>query len=669
MKAELLAPAGDFKSLKAAVSSGADAVYIGAAKFSARQNAKNFDSDELTEAIRYCRVRNVKTYLAINTLIKDSELTEALKTAAEAYEAGIDAYIVQDLGLIKLLRKKFDVPVHASTQMTIFDEYGLKFLKKLGIERAVLSRECPKEKIKSLVEKSIMELEVFCHGAIFLSYSGQCLLSSIIGGRSANRGRCAQPCRLPYSVDGKKGYFLSPKDLCLIDETAFLNEIGISSLKIEGRMKGPGYVAAATLAYRKAIDGEKVTDEELERLRKAFSRGGSFTKGCYGSVRGKDMMNISSSNDDVLKSADATFLKELSHLWEDGKEIKKIPVTGKLIIGEETKFTLSDGVVTVSVCVKTPLEEYGKKTDGEFAKAQLSKLGQSPFYMTDFSYECGAEAYFKASDLNALRREAVSKLKDAKSGKRAYLGDLDFALSPGKTKEKFYISASVETAEQAKALIAAGARVYIPYELEHIDGAYAALIPAVYSEKADLSGYDTVVAGSIGAAEYAKEQGKKVIADYSMNIFNSVSASCFGKSVLSVELSGREIAKISENCDCEAVVYGYIPVMTSANCIIKTAGKCRGECKNCNREIVLSDRKNMNFTVRSDGKKNTIYNSVPLFLADRMDEVRKTNVTGARLIFTSETPAECVNIYRMYSQLAPVKKPEAYTRGHFYNGV
>ena len=325
--------------------------------------------------------------------------------------------------------------------------------------------------------------------------------------------------------------------------------------------------------------------------------------------------------------------------------------------------------MTVSVCVKTPLEEHGKKTDGEFAKAQLSKLGQSPFYMTDFSYECGAEAYFKASDLNALRREAVSKLEDAKSGKRAYLGDFDFALSPRKTKEKFYISASVETAEQAKALIAAGARVYIPYELEHIDGAYAALIPAVYSEKADLSGYDTVVAGSIGAAEYAKEQGKKVIADYGMNIFNSVSASCFGKSVLSVELSGREIAKISENCDCEAVVYGYIPVMTSANCIIKTAGKCRGECKNCNREIVLSDRKNMNFTVRSDGKKNTIYNSVPLFLADRMDEVRKTNVTGARLIFTSETPAECVNIYRMYSQLAPVKKPEAYTRGHFYNGV
>ena len=362
MKAELLAPAGDFKSLKAAVSSGADAVYIGAAKFSARQNAKNFDSDELTEAIRYCKVRNVKTYLAINTLIKDSELTEALKTAAEAYEAGIDAYIVQDLGLIKLLRKKFDVPVHASTQMTVFDEYGLKFLKKLGIERAVLSRECPKEKIKSLAEKSIMELEVFCHGAICLSYSGQCLLSSIIGGRSANRGRCAQPCRLPYSVDGKKGYFLSPKDLCLIDETAFLNEIGISSLKIEGRMKTALYVATVARTYRKAIDDyledPKLYEEHMPwyRTQIASCTYRQFTTGFfYG--RPDENTQIYDNN---------TYVKEYTYLGivgeVDAEGYCRIEQRNKFSVGEQIEIMKPDGQ-NVEVTVKRILNEDGEEQE------------------------------------------------------------------------------------------------------------------------------------------------------------------------------------------------------------------------------------------------------------------------------------------------------------------
>lgn len=669
MKAELLAPAGDFNSLKAAVSSGADAVYIGAAKFSARKNAKNFDSAELSEAIAYCRVRNVKTYLAINTLIKDSELSDALKIAAEAYEAGVDAYIVQDLGLIKLLEEKFDIPVHASTQMTVFDEYGLYFLKNLGIERAVLSRECSKETIRRLAKKNIMELEVFCHGAICLSYSGQCLLSSMIGGRSANRGSCAQPCRLPYSVDGKKGYFLSPKDLCLIDEVQFLNETGISSLKIEGRMKGPAYVASAVTAYRKAIDGEDVTPEEYDRLKKAFSRGGSFTKGCYGSVRGKEMMNISSSNDDILKSAGAQFIKELSYLWEDGKEIKKVHVTGELLIDSETKFTLSDGDNEVSVYAETPEEEHGKKTDEGFSRAQLSKLGQSPFVMTDFSFICKKDAYFKASDLNALRREAVLSLEKIKRKKRNFERNFVFDVRKKKNNEEFYISASVENAEQARVLISLGARVYVPYWLGHIEGAYAAVIPAVYTGEPDISGYDTVVAGSIGAAQYAIEHGKKVIAEYSMNIFNRVSASFFDRAVLSAELTEKEISEISQYCEAEAVVYGYLPVMTTANCIIKTAGKCNGQCKGCKREMLLEDRKNAKFRLRSNGRENTLYNSVPLFMADRMDEVKKTNVSGARLIFTSETASRCADIYRMYSGKSMVTPPDTYTRGHFYNGV
>ncbi len=669
MKAELLAPAGDFDSLKAAVACGADAVYIGASKFSARQNAKNFDGGEIGRAIAYCRIRNVKTYLAINTLIKENELKEALKTAAEAYEYGIDAFIVQDLGLIKLMQEKFDVPVHASTQMTVFDEYGLAFLKDINITRAVLSRECSKKKIKELAEKNVMELEVFCHGAICVSYSGQCLASSMMGGRSANRGRCAQPCRLPYEIGGKKGYFLSPKDLCLIDEVRSLNNEGIASLKIEGRMKGPGYVAAAVSAYRKALDGEEVTKEEYERLRKAFSRGGSFTKGCYGSVRGREMMNTDSSNDDVLKSADSAFIKELSHLWEDGREIKKVPVKGSLLIDEKTVFTLSEGNVTVSVCTDTPTEEHGKKTDEEFSRTQLSKLGQSPFVMSEFSFESKKDAYFKASDLNALRREAVMKLENAKSEKRQFDGNFNYFVPERSGNEEFYISASVENKEQAEALIALGARVYAPYTLGNVKGAYAAVIPAVYPENIVLPDVKTVVAGSIGAAKYAAEHGKNVIADYSMNIFNSVSASYFERATLSCELTCKEIASVARTCKSEAVVYGHIPLMTTRNCIIKTAGKCAGNCGSCSRETVIKDRKNMNLRIRSDGTVNTLYNGVPLFMADRMDEVKKTEVTGARLIFTNETASECENIYRMYAGLSEIVLPSLYTRGHFYNGV
>lgn len=669
MRAELLAPAGDFNSLKAAVACGADAVYIGASKFSARQNAKNFSGDEIESAVAYCRVRNVKTYLAINTLIKEDELEEALATAAEAYEAGIDAFIVQDLGLIKLIQEKFDVPVHASTQMTVFDEHGLAFLKDINIARAVLSRECSKEKIRYLAEKNIMELEVFCHGAICVSYSGQCLASSMMGGRSANRGSCAQPCRLPYEVGGEKRYFLSPKDLCLIDEVPFLNEKGIASLKIEGRMKGPAYVAAAVAAYRKAIDGGEVTGEEYQRLKKAFSRGGSFTKGCYGSVRGREMMHTESSNDGVLKAADSSFVKEFSHLWENGKEIKKVPVNGKLLIDEKTVFTLSDGKISVSVYADTPTEEHGKKTDEEFSKTQLSKLGQSPFVMDKFSFESRRDAYFKASDLNALRREAAEKLVKAKSEKRCFNGNLGYTIPQKATKEEFYISASVENEEQAKALIALGARVYAPYTLGNIKGACAAIIPAVYPENIKLPDVETVVAGSIGAAKYAAGHGKRVIADYSMNIFNSMSASYFEKSTLSCELTCREIALTAQTCSAEAVVYGYIPLMTTRNCIIKTAGKCEGDCRRCGRKIYLKDRKGMKLRVKANGALNTIYNSVPLFMADRMDEIKKTGVSGVRLMFTDESADECENIYRMYAGLSEAVPPRFYTRGHFYNGV
>lgn len=670
MKSELLAPAGSFNALRAAVSCKADAVYIGAEKFSARQNAENFGPEQLREAVAYCHIRGVKVYLAINTLIGDGELDLALDTAKYAYESGIDAFIVQDLGLIRLLLEKFDIPVHASTQVTVFDENGLGFLKKLGVSRAVLSRECRKDEIERMAKADIMELEVFCHGAICMCYSGQCLMSSMIGGRSANRGLCAQPCRLPYSIDGNRGYYLSPKDLCLADDVNDLMNMGISSLKIEGRMKSPAYVASAVTAYRNAIDNGTCSLDDYDKLIKAFSRGGSFTRGCYGAEKGEKMMNIHSSNEDAASGADKKFVSGFETMWQEGKEIKKIPVTGHLNIGEDvTEFTLSDENITVSEKISTKKEKKGHATDSSFSKTQLSKLGQTPYEMESFSCSVNSEAYFSASELNALRRNAVEKLSEARTKRRKFNGTVAFQIKEHKENEEFYISASVETKEQAMALVNAGARVYVPYYLDYNDGVYARVIPAVYDFLPKEIKTDTVVAGSIGAAEYAKSLGKKVIADYSMNIFNSVSASMFDKAVLSCELKMDMCAKISQYCQTEIVAYGYLPVMISRNCIIRNRGKCDKDCHNCRKSIYIKDRKGARFKVKSNGFSNIIYNSVPIFMADKKDDITKTGTSGIRLMFTSETPEECLRIYKMYSGEAPVELPKEYTRGHFYRGV
>lgn len=670
MSCELLAPAGDFASLRAAVSAGADAVYIGAEKFSARANATNFGDEELKEAVRYCHIRGVKVYLAINTLIKNKEMNEALTIAKKAAEYGVDAYIVQDVGLILLLKENFDVPVHASTQMTVFDEHGLEFLNTLGIERAVLSRECPKEKIAALAEKQITELEVFCHGAICMSYSGQCLMSSMIGKRSANRGMCAQPCRLPYSIDGKKGYYLSPKDLCLADEVGFLKKKGVSSLKIEGRMKGPAYVASSVSAYRKALDGEKITKEDYDMLLKAFSRGQSFTKGCYGSVKGSEMMNVLSSNDNVLSSADKKFTKSLEAYWLEGSEKRKVPICGRLSVSDVTTYSVTDGENTAEAFTDTPVVPRGKKTDSEFAKIQLSKLGNTPYIMTDFQADFQVEAYFSASELNALRREATEKLSYMRIGERSSVPNFNIKMPQKQKSNESYICASVKNAEQAKALIKAGARVYVPCDTEYIEGAYGAVIPNVYSKLPDDIYYPVVLAGSIGGAEFAKKLKKSVIADMGMNIFNVFSASLFDKVTLSAELSLAECAEIAKYKACEAIVYGYIPVMTTANCVIRISGKCSGaDCSKCKRSMMLKDRKGAELKVFAGNGINEIYNSVPIFTADKTEEIRRAGINGMRLNFTDESPEECVNIYLMYKGERKVELPPKYTRGHFYKSL
>ena len=669
MGIELLAPGGSFDAVRAAVGAGADAVYIGASRFSARQNAVNFDKTELDRAVSYCHIRGVKVYLAINTLIHDSEFTDALITAKDAYESGIDAYIVQDLGLCRALSEKFDVPVHGSTQMTVFDEYGLEYLENMGIKRAVLSRECRKAEIARMAKAKDMELEVFCHGAICMSYSGQCLMSSFLGGRSANRGECAQPCRLPYSIDKRTGYFLSPRDLSLLDEIPELINMGVASLKIEGRMKGPSYVASAVSAFRKCIDKGYADSEDKERLIRAFSRGGEFTTGCYGGVKGCGMMNVSSSNDDVLKGNDSEFIKDFKYLWEEGKETKKTPVDLSLEIAEkETYLTVTDGENYITVSADTNKSMQGKETTKEFAEAQLTKLGSTPFEAKSFCAVIKTDSYFKASELNALRREATEKLISLRDIKRAFNGDISEVTYPEFKSDGFDVIISVENENQAKALIDAGAEnVFVPVELSGLKGAKGCFIPAVYFNLPKEIKEEFILAGSMGAAKYGLKLGKKIIADYSMNIANIHSAKTFEKCVLSSELTLKQIERIAKKSDCLVFAYGYLPLMKSRNCVIKTAGKCDGKgCTSCEKSLFIKDRKGVDFLVKSDGEINTLYNSVPLFMADRISEVKNSKVSGIRLMFTEEKPFECVKIYNMYMGKEDISMPKDYTRGYFY---
>ena len=668
MGIELLAPGGSFEAVRAAVGAGADAVYIGASKFSARQNAVNFDKEELNTAVSYCHIRGVKVYLAINTLIYDSEFSDALVVAKEAYESGVDAYIVQDLGLCRVLSENFDIPVHGSTQMTVFDENGLEFIDSFGIKRAVLARECRKSEIAAMAKNMDMELEVFCHGAICMSYSGQCLMSSFLGGRSANRGACAQQCRLPYGIEGKQGYFLSPRDLSLLSEIPDLIDMGVKSLKIEGRMKGPSYVASAVTAFRKCIDNGFCDKEDEERLIRAFSRGGEFTKGCYGGIKGIGMMNIESSNDDVHKGNDSAFIKDIKYLWEEGKETKKVKIDASFVVSEkETSLTFNDGENYATVSVETDKSMTGKATDFEFSKAQLTKLGSTPYEIENFEADIATDAYFKASALNALRRDAAEKLSALRDEKRIFEKEINSEIKE-KEKDAFDIYISVENKEQAEALIKAGAgNVFVPCKLSGETNAKGVFVPAVYGKLPDDVKEEYVLAGSLGGVEYGKKLGKKVIADYSMNVSNKYSAMEFDKAVLSAELNLKQIKAIAEKNKALCFAYGYLPLMKSRNCIIKTSGKCDGkDCRNCSKSLLLKDRKGVSFFVKSDGEFNTIYNSVPIFMADRMNEIVKSGADGIRLMFTKETPDECVKIYKMYKGEGEVRTPENYTRGYFY---
>lgn len=701
---ELLAPAGNLEIFKGVIESGADAVYVGGSMFGARAYANNFTEEELLEAIDFAHLRGVKVYLTVNTLIKNSELSKLYDYLLVYYKRGLDAVIVQDIGVVKAIHEYFpSMEIHTSTQMTVTGADGVRFLSQFGVTRVVMAREVSLAEMKRIHEETGMELEAFVHGALCYSYSGQCLFSSILGGRSGNRGRCAQPCRLPYTVEGKKDeYILSLKDMCGIKALDKLHDAGVYSLKIEGRMKQLEYACGVVKYYRSYIDSMKpVTDADYDRIKALGNRCG-FTDRYYFDHNGSDMV---------------TYVKPnfVSNAAEPSPEKRKLSIEGELVLreGEPGSLTVKRGDVTykasiepVSAALKAPL-------DKKAAIDRINKTGDTDFEFSHIKAQIGENVFVPNGALNKLRRDAISGLCD-KLLKKYYRDDARYAdissmcelpehvVKSDATHEDGAVNAkdytticSCMTRAQLDTLIS-----YECFDVFYLDfdmydrktliqqfaddvkcltkrnKKVYLMLPTIF--RADSSDYFVSIAKELDKVSfdgfvvknyeelYLTENlftGKKVILDHNMYTFNDVSKSAFFEhgvsgDTVSLELNSREIMH-RNNIGSQMIVYGYYPLMTTANCVHKNTKGCDKKQK----LIYLKDRYNKSFAVCNNCKEcyNTIYNSLPTMLTKNISKLKEAGIRSFRYSFTIETPKQIKAVMD--------DKVAEYTNGHYKRGV
>lgn len=698
---ELLAPAGSLEILKGVIESGADAVYVGGSMFGARAYANNFTEEELLEAIDFAHLRGVKVYLTVNTLIKNSEFSKLYDYLLVYYKRGLDAVIVQDIGVVKAIHEYFpSMEIHTSTQMTVTGADGVRFLSQFGVTRVVMAREVSLAEMKRIHEETGMELEAFVHGALCYSYSGQCLFSSILGGRSGNRGRCAQPCRLPYTVEGKKDeYILSLKDMCGIKALDKLHDAGVYSLKIEGRMKQLEYACGVVKYYRSYIDSMKpVSDADYDRIKALGNRCG-FTDRYYFDHNGSDMV---------------TYVKPnfVSNAAEPSPEKRKLSIEGELVLreGEPGSLTVKRGDVTykasiepVSAALKAPL-------DKKAAIDRINKTGDTDFEFSHIKAQIGENVFVPNGALNKLRRDAISGLCD-KLLKKYYRNDARYtdmsrltALPEHVVKsdaahdeaindytticscmtlaqldtligyecfDVFYLDFDMydrntmiqQFADDVKCLTKRNKKVYL-------------MLPTIF--RADSSDYFVSIAKELDKVSfegfvvknyeelYLTENlftDKKIILDHNMYTFNDVSKSAFFEHGVSgdtvpLELNSREIMH-RNNIGSQMIVYGYYPLMTTANCVHKNTKGCDKKQK----LIYLKDRYNKSFAVCNNCKEcyNTIYNSLPTMLTKNISKLKEAGIRSFRYSFTIETPKQIKAVMD--------DKVAEYTNGHYKRGV
>ncbi len=670
---EILAPVGSPEALKAAVLCGADAVYLGVQELNARRGAENFSYDSLKEAVEFCHARDVKVYLTLNTLISDSEI----KTACEIIECtcaiGIDALILQDFAAVEIVRKCApDMPIHASTQMSVQTLDGIHRLAQLGFSRAVLPRELSRDEIKFLCENSPIELEMFIHGALCMCVSGQCYMSAVLGSRSGNRGACAQPCRLPFSAGTQGRYDLSLKDLSLTDYLKELAGMGIASFKIEGRMKRPEYVAAAVSACKQAVSG-KIDSELKADLQNIFSRTG-FTDGYYKASLGKEMFGTR-RKEDVVSAA--PILGKLETLYQ--KECPRFAVDFYFTANKDETATLSGKCKNKSAFCDSefiPREAINKPIDEASVKEQLSKTGGTQFYVRNIECEIGDGLNVPVSVINKLRREVLNQIENAFIQR----------------KEKAFTEASFNVArhrsQKPKIICRFKDEDSIPDNLNGVDeivipvnniktrfDASAQLPRGIFGKNDELlkklsalksKGVRNAWAGTLDGIEIAQKAKLCVTAGYGTNIFNSVALESYknlgvSKALVSAELTLNQIRDLGSGLPRGVFAYGKLPLMLTRNCPVKNVKTC-GECK---QNGTLTDRKNTVFSIDCSSGCSEILNSRPVYMADRLPEIR--NVDFIFLYFTDESKQEAENIIKQY--ISGGKPQGEFTRGLLYRGV
>lgn len=684
MSVEILVPAGSYENFVAAVNNGADAVYLGGRSFSARANAVNFSDEQIAEAVKYAHIRGVKVYVALNTLVEDARLQDAYDFAKFCYECGVDALIVQDLGVLSMLRECFpDLKLNASTQMTIHNLKGVKAAERAGFSRVVLSRELSRDEIGSICANAKAEIEVFAHGALCMSYSGQCLMSSFIGGRSGNRGACAQPCRLPYSLIDADGntlcenkYLLSLKDLCLLDEIGTMDKLGVTSLKIEGRMKNSAYVAMSAHLYDKYRNGGRVESSDMEDLQSVFSRNG-FTKGYFENSTGRHMLNIDRNNDDVYKNiTDKARERAEALAVTDGTKIR---VSGSFTayLGQSAMLSVWDDKGNCVTCESNAIAEKAIKVSltEDRIREQMLKTGGTPFEFDDFIINIDEGISIPIKEINELRRNALMQMEEQLNRPADRKSPSEFKFNIIKSDVVAQFTATAHNYEQIKLLEKTDvSRIYIPKRVydehreEFASDRYFVVMPAIERHGKVAEGYERICTSNFSQT-YDDASIKH--GGFRMNIYNSASVKFlknagFDSVCLSPEMNLGQIGAISKDIPAEIIAYGYLPVMTVQNCVIKSAN---GKCGCDGRVHYLRDRMGAHFPVIADKDSctNVILNSTPIYMGDKMNDIYRSGVAYANLYFTTESPEEIENIISLYENGKPFG--ETFTRGHFYRGV
>ena len=690
---ELLSPAGSMEALRAAVQNGANAVYLGVGNLNARQSAKNFTPQTLVDAVKYCHVRGVDVHLTLNTLVSDREMKEAAELIRHAAQYNIDAFIVQDLGVVQLCRQIAPhISIHGSTQMTIHSLPGVQLCAAMGMKRVVLSRELSREEIQYICANSPIEIEVFAHGALCMSYSGQCYLSAAIGGRSGNRGRCAQPCRQSYGYGRwEEKYPLSLKDNCLVHYLKELEGMGVASVKLEGRMKKPEYVATVTAVYRKAIDEGVVTKPMMDALMTAFNRQG-FTDGYYTSRVNRKMFGIRQDTRD-----DPQWLQAARQSFEAG-ETPLVDLKFRAVVtvdGSSLTATDPEG----RTCTATgPRPELARNIalTGEMLAQRVAKTGGTPYRCVEVRTRVDPGLIISAAAVNAMRRDVLNQLT-ALRARRA-----DYPINPPKSvpdyrgsKELPGLTVQVTTREQLtpNLLNSETAMLYVPLHILAADpemtsllvkrGRLAVVLPRIVHDgempklRKDLAmlqsiGVKNALVGNLGLLAPAREAGMRLHGDFGLNIYNSVSMNVLRSlevcsALVSFEMTLPQIRDLSKAVNAEILAYGRMPLMITEQCLIQ--GRT-GECTCHLGSTKLTDKTGAEFPILKDGNscRSVLFNGKKLSWLDRQDDLAKLGVWAIRLYFTTENAREVDRVLEDYLNPAPFD-PGACTRGLYLRGV